>query len=301
MRIACIGEAMIELSLDGDQNRATLGFAGDTLNTAIYLRRAIAPEHDVAFVSLVGMDELSDRLVDFIRKQKVLVQHIGRHAELLPGIYSISLNEAGERSFSYWRENSAVRNLFQKPDGRLCFEILESFNVIYASAITLAILPGRVRTAFFEWIKIFRVNGGIFAFDSNYRPRLWNSLEEARNAVEHAWRLCDIALPSEDDERALFNDANTDEIRSRFDGYGVRAGALKRGVAGPLPINAQIDLSLEYPPATNVVDTTAAGDSFSGAFLAEYLTSGNLTDALQSGHACASIVVGHRGAITKLP
>jgi len=285
MKIACVGEAMIELSLDVDQNKAIFGFAGDTLNTAVYMRRAIALEHDVAFVSRVGTDELSDRLVDFVRNQNVHVKYIERHAELLPGIYSISLNEAGERSFSYWRENSAARNLFQKPDGRLCFDLLEPFDVIYASAITLAILPGRVRTAFLDWIENFRINGGIFAFDSNYRSRLWNSREEARNAVERAWQLCDIALPSEDDERALFNEADTDKILSRFGGYGVRAGALKRGVAGPLPINGQIDLSLEYPPAANVVDTTAAGDSFSGAFLAEYLTSGNLADALQSGHA----------------
>ena len=37
-RIACIGEAMIELSMDGDQ--AHLAVAGDTLNTAIYLKRS---------------------------------------------------------------------------------------------------------------------------------------------------------------------------------------------------------------------------------------------------------------------
>jgi len=299
MRIACIGEAMIELSLDEGSNKAAFGFAGDTLNTAIYLRRNIAPEHDVAFVSAVGTDELSKRMVQFIASQGVLVDNIERFADLLPGIYSIGLNEAGERSFNYWRDNSAARRLFQMPDGKPCLKNLLSYDVIYASAISLAILPAQIREAFLDWINIFRKNGGLFAFDSNYRPQLWESPEEARRIVELAWKLCDIALPSKDDEMEIFGDSSCKEILDRFERYGVKAGALKRGVIGPLPIGKTIDKSIVFRPAEKVVDSTAAGDSFSGAYLAEFLTSGNPTNALRAGHVCARAVVQHRGAITE--
>ncbi len=291
---------MVELSLDRTQDQVSLGFAGDTLNTAIYLRRAIACEHEVGFVSMVGCDDFSDRLVKFVERQGVTTAHISRHPDLLPGVYAISINSQGERSFSYWRDNSAARALFQLPGATPCFEQLAGFDVIYASGITLAILPAPIRAAFLDWVGTFRKNGGVFAFDSNFRPILWNSMQAARESTERAWRLCDIALPSHEDEIAIFADDGVESVLDRFRRYGVPIGALKCGASGPLPINAQIDPSVTFPPAAKVVDTTAAGDSFSGAFLANILTGGTLTDAMRAGHACASIVVGHRGAIVDL-
>ncbi len=290
---------MIELSLDSAQDNACLGVAGDTLNTAIYLRRDLPVEHEVAFVSVLGCDGLSDRILDFVAKHKVSSESIKRHPDLLPGIYSISVDDFGEREFSYWRENSAARTLFQCPDGSASFEDLEGFDVIYTSAITLAILPAWLRDRFLDWIELFQGRGGKFVFDSNFRPRLWEDLSEARRVVERAWRLCDVGLPSEDDERALFGDKTTGHVLERFREYGVPTGALKRGICGPLPIGAPNDVSIEYPPAQLIVDTTAAGDSFGGAFLASLLTEGDLYNAMRAGHARASIVVGHRGAIVQ--
>ena len=58
MKIACIGEAMVEVALTGPDGAARVGFAGDVLNTAIYLRRALPQEDEVAFVSMIGRDSL---------------------------------------------------------------------------------------------------------------------------------------------------------------------------------------------------------------------------------------------------
>ena len=46
-RVACIGECMVELTLPDDAAAARVGFAGDTLNTAVYLKRS-APALSVA-------------------------------------------------------------------------------------------------------------------------------------------------------------------------------------------------------------------------------------------------------------
>jgi 2-dehydro-3-deoxygluconokinase len=46
-----------------------------------------------------------------------------------------------------------------------------------------------------------------------------------------------------------------------------------------------------------VVDTTAAGDSFNGAYLAALLAGGSEADCLAGGHAMAAKVIGHPGAI----
>jgi 2-dehydro-3-deoxygluconokinase len=296
MKIGCIGEAMVELSLSGDGGEARVGFAGDTLNTAIYMRRALSAEHTVAFISLIGSDSLSDRMAAFIENEGVSTSALGRHPDLLPGMYAITTDDAGERSFLYWRENSAARQLFQSGD-KLDFSVLEGFDALYFSAITLAILPGNVRNGLFTWISDYRSSGGIIAFDSNYRPRLWDSQDEAREAVAQAWRLTDIALPSIDDEMELFGDNDEAAVRQRLLSYGIKFGVLKRGADGPLPLDAETKSTAKFQPVERVVDTTAAGDSFVGAFLASYLIEKDLSSAMVAGHECASRVIQYRGAI----
>ncbi|WP_419914066.1 sugar kinase [Hoeflea sp.] len=295
-RIACVGEAMVELSLDAAGETARIGYAGDTLNTAIYLARERPGAHEVAFVSRIGRDRFSDDMLAFIEAEGVSTGSLTRDDARLPGLYAISTDAAGERSFSYWRENSAARGLFQAADG-VDFSILDEFDVVYLSAITLAVLPPAVRAGLLDWISGFRTRGGIFAFDSNYRPRLWESVDAARQTVSRAWLNCDVGLPSVDDEMALFGDGDAGAVLARLEACGIGTGALKRGADGPVPINGKVEGKTQYGAAERVVDTTAAGDSFNGAFLAEFLAGKSLGEAMLAGHNRAAQVIGIRGAI----
>ena len=147
MKIACIGEAMIEVALTGQTGAARVGFAGDVLNTAIYLRRALPAVHEVAFVSMIGRDSLSDQMATFIAAEGISIAHLSRHPTLVPGLYTIATDALGERSFAYWRDTSAARQMFRDP---AALQPLLGFDFIYLSAITLAILPDPARQALFE-------------------------------------------------------------------------------------------------------------------------------------------------------
>lgn len=295
LKFGCIGEAMLELSQVSAPGTAQIGIAGDVFNTAVYLRRAMGNEHQISFISAIGSDPISDQMAAFMDSEGVDTSRISRSGTLLPGIYAINIDATGERSFQYWRENSAARTMFQTPDGP-DFSALEGLDVVYLSAITLAILPADMRRALFGWISQFRTSGGQFVFDSNYRPKLWTSVSEARDVIETAWRLTDIALPTIDDEQALFPGSET-EILARLRGYGIPFGVLKRGELGPLPIHP-IDTEIgPFPMAKNTVDTTAAGDSFNAGFLAAHFSGQPLNTAMLAGHHLAALVVGHKGAI----
>ena len=51
----------------------------------------------------------------------------------------------------------------------------------------------------------------------------------------------------------------------------------------------------------DVVDTTAAGDTFTAAMTLEYLRSGNIKEAIKYGAAAAAIAVSRKGASTSVP
>ncbi|MGJ8583185.1 MAG: sugar kinase [Marinosulfonomonas sp.] len=296
VKVACIGEAMVELSLKAsDPQHAKIGFAGDTLNTAIYLKRS-APALQVSFVTRLGQDSFSSQMLDFIACEEIDTSAVTISDTQAVGLYAITTDEAGERSFAYWRGQSAAKEMFQQQDG-FSFQILEEFDVLYLSAITLAILDPHVRDALIDWLPSYKAKtGGRVVFDSNYRPALWRNRDEAQAVIARMWRETDIAVPSVDDEMEIYGDASDDAVIERLRGYGIRDGALKRGEAGPISLSETPGTG-PYPAATDVVDTTSAGDSFNGGYLGEILSGASQPVALCAGHNLAAKVVGVRGAI----
>ena len=292
-RIACVGEVMIEL-IAGDGNAAELNVAGDTYNTAAYLKRT-APELDVEYVTVLGKDRFSDRIARDMEARGIGAKAVARHPCRMPGLYAIETDAAGERSFAYWRSSSAARTLFDE-DGRDPADVLAGHDLVLLSGISLAILSGTARDRLRGALEEFRAHGGLLAFDSNFRPHLWNDLELARAETQRFWRCTDIALPSVDDEMALFGDADDTEVIARLRSWGVSRGALKRGDAGPMDLGPE-GHALSVPVAENVVDTTAAGDSFNAGYLAAASAGRSSIKAMEAGHALALKVIGKRGAI----
>lgn len=277
---------MIELSFENANPR--IGFAGDTLNTAVYLRRAISPIHSVSYVTAVGDDPYSTQMIDFIEREGVSTNTITKRAGYLPGLYAINTATDGERAFHYWRQNSAARTLFTQG-----FAALESFDVIYFSGITLAILPDQIRAGFLDWLKKSKKT---IVFDSNYRPSLWSDKTTAQAAITAAWQITGIGLPSIDDEIALF-DEDAAAVAIRLKKSGVTQGAMKRGQQGPIALDGTLVDGAIFEKSFATVDTTAAGDSFNGGFLASYLQDRDTKKAMLAGHNCALKVIAQHGAI----
>ena len=294
-KIACVGEVMIEL-IAGQGTAATLGVAGDTFNTAVYLARALrGTGAQVSYVTALGCDPYSDRILTEITGHGIDASLIERRPDAMPGLYAIDTDDQGERSFSYWRSAAAARSLFSPPC-EVTLEALGDFDLVFLSGVSMAILPHQVREAILSWSATFRAQGGTLAYDSNHRPRLWEAPEVARQVNSAMWARADLALPSVDDEMALFGDASGDAVVNRLRRAGVTRGAMKRGSEGPL------DLSSDRTPgdlarAAKVVDSTAAGDSFNAGYLAALVRGRSDLEAASDGHNLAAKVIQHPGAI----
>ena len=111
------------------------------------------------------------------------------------------------------------------------------------------------------------------------------------------WDVTDIALPSVDDEMALFGDLAEAAVIERFAGRDWDGIAIKRGMRGPVSPGLDPEAHPDFPPAARVIDTTAAGDSFNGGYLAAFLAGEGEAERLAAGHTLAARVVGAPGAI----
>jgi 2-dehydro-3-deoxygluconokinase len=292
-KIACIGECMIELNqIDLVQGAARLGFAGDTMNTAVYLSRLGC---DVSYITNLGTDAFSTHMLYRFAAEGIDCDLIGRLDDHLPGLYAIETDPNGERSFRYWRESSAARTLFSGVGAG--FADLEKFDVIYLSGITLAILPPPVRAGLIRTAKALKQAGKKLVFDTNHRPRLWPDAATARNSFDAMWAATSLALPSYDDEERLYPGLSPHEVINRIAGLGPDEVVLKNGASGPLIRFAGTNVQTNMAEAAQVLDTSGAGDSFNAGYLAASLNGASPTEAAMAGHKLASAVIGHHGAV----
>ena len=291
--IACMGEVMAELFVTG-QGSAALNVAGDSFNTAVYLARLLRGQDvEVSYVTALGQDSFSDRAMAQMAAEGIRSDHVARHPTRNIGLYAIETDDAGERSFTYWRSESAARTMFDSPDNVVDFS---SFDLVFLSGITMAILPPASRARLMAALDQFRADGGVVVYDSNHRPKLWESTEMAQEMNAEMWTKTDIALPSVDDEMLIYGETSESDVLSRLKGHGLAHGALKRGPLGPKGLSGQGELHT-FEPITKVVDTTAAGDSFNAGFLSQIALGQDESQALRVGHTVASQVVQAKGAI----
>ncbi|TWH33690.1 MULTISPECIES: sugar kinase [unclassified Aminobacter] len=290
---ASIGECMLELSGTGTGDWK-LNHAGDTFNVMWALRALLPEEQATDYVSAFGDDPFSQQQLDFFAQNGIRTAASPRIPGARPGLYAITLTGA-ERSFTYWRADSAARKLADEPG--LLKKSLENKALIYFSGITLAILEPGARENLFAAITGARAAGSLVAFDPNYRPRLWPSLEEAREAISTASKLADICLPTFPDEQALFGDANLEATANRLASLGVKEIVVKNGEEPALVVADGTRQTVAAQHVINPVDTTGAGDSFNGGYLAARLQGKDPVEAARHGHRVAAAVVQVRGAL----
>jgi len=296
-RVIVFGECMVEL-YQLVENVYHQNFAGDVFNTAVYLKR-MNPALQVEFFSAVGTDLISDKLVSAVEAEKLGSQFILRSKTARPGLYMINTDCFGERSFVYWRDSSAAKQsmaLFAQQLEPTAFHQADWF---YFSGISLAILSAEDREALFQLLAQLKNAGVKIAFDPNYRPALWRSVDDCKAAFERAYALSDLALPGLDDHKVLFNAESTQDVLTHLAALGVGEIVVKNGKDGAT-IQAEPGAESFHMPAVTVkkvVDTTAAGDSFNGGYIAARLAGKDAKASSRLAAALAAFVVEHTGAI----
>ncbi len=290
-KVACIGECMIELK-QAEGGLYSRGYGGDTLNTAVYLARLGV---DVDYITALGDDSMSDEMLAGWAAEGVGTSRVARLKGKLPGIYMIQTDDFGDRRFFHWRESAAARSLMDLPETDDMLDSLTTYDVVYLSAITLSIYSAQGRAKLIGALHRARKHGARIAFDTNFRVRGWPDPDVARAVFHEAFAASDMVLASTEDLLPLYPYESDEQLMARIP---CNEAVLKLLRPGSIVRFEGVSREVRAAPVTRpVVDTTAAGDSFSAAYIAARLAGAEPVEAAQAGHRLGGVVVCYPGAI----
>ena len=292
-RFVSIGECMIEMS-GGEDRTYRLGYAGDTLNTAWYMRALLPEGWSVDYVTALGDDLYSAEMRGFLATAGIGTGHIQEIAGRRPGLYMIH-QAGGDRHFTYWRGQSAAKLLADDPEALAA--ALRGVSMVYFSGISMAILAPRARGRLMKAIVSARDAGARVVFDPNVRPALWTSPKIMASTLTAAATISDVVLPTHSDEAPVFGDISPEATAERYLAIGVEEVVVKNGAEPALVATRDGREFVPAPKAEKVVDPTGAGDSFNGAYLSARIAGIDPVAAARGAHRVAGIVIGHKGAL----
>lgn len=294
--IVAIGEAMIEFTRrndvgDEDEIFYKFGFGGDTSNAIIAAARQGA---SAGYITSLGNDPFAKTLLNIWQSEDVDVSTINLNPNSPTGIYFIDPVPDGHK-YTYFRKNSAA-SLMTEND--LPLEYIANAQILHVSGISLATSQS-ARNAIFKAIQHAKENGTKVSIDTNLRLKLW-SLDTAKTIIHKAMQDIDIALPSYDDATLLTGYDNPIDIIKFYEDLGANIVVLKMGSKGCRLLANQVQYEIASFPV-KALDSTAAGDTFCGAFLAELLRANNPRMAAQYACTAAAICVTKYGAVNAIP
>ena len=289
---------MIELngdisSLENNSSNMKINFGGDTYNSAVYFSRLTNDKTNTFYSTALGKDNFSKKMISRFKNENIKCDYIRTDGENPPGLYSIEINEKGERSFSYWRDQSPSKYIFLGSKGKKLVKDINNADVFYYTGISAGILDEKQRK---DLIKIGST-ATICGFDFNYRSQLHYNKKVSQLLFNEINNRVDIHFVSFDDARELFKIKNPLEI---FEIINEKKNLILIRYKNSIIFkNKQQEIKTVTVPHGEVVDTTAAGDAFNGSFLAIMNNNKNVPveENILISHSVTREVIKHRGAI----
>lgn len=246
-----------------------------------------------AFAGSVGDDIIGGFLKDFVKSVKLDGLCLESDPDRNTTLAFVQLDRHGERSFCFYRKNTADYRMPEIPDG-----LFDSADIVHIGSLMLSEDEG---AAYAERLaERARSAGKTVSFDVNFRTDIFKDKESAVSRYKTMLEAADIVKFSEDEVEIFGRDYIDGRLKDKLvcitlGGNGSEWRYLGRRNAVP---------SVKVKP----VDTTGAGDAFYAGVLSRLdglkkseWTDGVLNHALKFGNVCGALNTLGRGAIDSLP
>ena len=303
--VVTLGELLIDfaaISEDGDGYPTMAAHPGGA--PANFLAALAKYGAKTAFLGKVGCDAFGDMLCGTLQKADIDIRGIVRDPEVFTTLAFVTLDEQGERSFSFARKPGA--------DTRLTFDevnldLIDEARAFHFGTLSLTDDPARLATV--RAVEYAKIRGKLITFDPNLRKPLWDNLDRARNEMLWGLSRAHVVKISDDEVDFLWGCSPEEGADRLLKEYGVRLAMVTMGPRGCILKNKKASCHVA-PPKLTAVDTTGAGDIFGGSALSRILQydkdpadfgEKELVDIARFATAAASLSTTRPGGITSVP
>jgi len=303
--VYCFGEVLIDFLQDPQQAGVFRRFAGGApANVAVAVAKLGG---DGRFVGMLGADMFGDFLQAELEHYGVNVSACARTAEAKTALAFVALNADGDRSFSFYRPPAA--DLLYRLS-HLPVDFWQQRSILHLCSNSLT--DSAIADTSFALVAEAKRHDWLISIDANLRHNLWPTGQADRELVQQLLQQADIIKLSDDELRYLAADGAEQSWLSTLNAHKQRWIVVTAGSAA-VQSYSQLNLSIPVPPV-KVVDTTAAGDAFVGAWLYQLSQTLIYQDwqslladqvlqqlILQKAIKAGSLTCQHFGAFTALP
>ena len=258
----------------------------------------------VAFIGKVGNDMHGLFLKETMEKAGIDTKGMIISDKVFTTLAFVSLNEQGEREFSFARKPGADTCLMEQ---EVNVDIIKDSKILHIGSLSLTDEP--CRSATFYALQQAKDAGKIISYDPNYRALLWESVESAIAGMRSPLDYVDVMKISDEETKLLTDIEDPEGAAKALLAKGVSLVAVTLGKDGAYVCTKEGG-AVVPGFESKVVDTTGAGDSFWGGFLYQLAKSGKRPEEVtleeaktfaRFGNAVASLCVEKRGGIPAMP
>jgi fructokinase len=254
------------------------------------------------FMGKVGDDAFGRFLARTLTDNNVDVSALKFSDKARTALAFVSLGEAGEREFMFYRHPSA--DMLFTPD-EVDVAYIQGAKIFHFGSISLISEPSR--SASFHAINTAQKHGLLISYDPNLRLNLWCDEHEARDGILSAWPQANVIKVSEEELVFL---SGQDDIRkgaAHLWHPNLQLIVVTRGKNGCRYISRTFQGDVGGF-SVDPIDTTGAGDGFVAGLLKGLIENPNVWETekvlalvCRYANAVGAIATLERGAIPALP
>ncbi len=287
------GELLVDLiaeNYDGNDQESAYRkyFGGAPANIAMNTRK-LGIQSQIA--AAVGRDHLGDSLIQRLMNEGIEPELVER-VDAATSMVLLTKSKASPIPIFY---RSADYQLVMTQG--LKNTLLQS-KIFHFSSWPISIQPARETIE--QALDMAAKHNILVGFDPNYHPMLWTTGEDGRAYIKSIIGKVDIVKPSDDDAERLFGEDTPLNQMDKFLSLGAKLVIMTLGKDGAIVSNGRERLVLPTM-ATEVEDTTGAGDAFWSGFYSALVQGYSLKESLNLGFAVSAFKLKHTGAVVDLP
>lgn len=299
-----LGELLIDFTMNGKSEQGNNMFeacpGGAICNVLAMLSKL---GRKTAFIGKVGNDQFGRLLNNTILEVGIDDTGLVIDKEVNTTLAFVHTFPDGDREFSFYRKPGADMMLSEE---EVNYDLIRQAKVFHLGTLSMTSEP--VLSATKKALEVAKEAGCMITFDPNLRPPLWESLEDAKKAMEYVFPYCDILKISDNEIQFVSGMEDYDDgIQYLIEKYQIPLIFLTMGKDGSRAYYKGKRVECAGFPV-KAIETTGAGDTFCGCCVHGVLKYGieNLTEELLEGiltyaNAGAALITLKKGAIRSMP